>query len=70
MNGSRRNRHDYLIIWIDYSVEVEVFISMEYHPKGVIGDFPEYITKEYKMPAASNLFYVRDEDDTKRFLID
>ena len=44
MNGSRRNRHEYLVMWIDYSVEVEVFISMEYYPKGVIDDFLKWWT--------------------------
>ena len=61
MHGSRGKRHDYLVMWIEYSIPGEVRISMEEYLRGVLDDFPEEITETSEKPAALNLFNVRDE---------
>ena len=62
MHGSRGKRHDYLVMWIEYSIPGEVRISMEEYLRGVLDDFPEEITETPETPAASNLF--NDRGDT------
>ena len=44
MHGPRGKMHDYLGMWLEYSVPGEVLISMEEHMRGVIDYFPEEIT--------------------------
>ena len=68
MNGSRGKRHDYLGMWLDYSITEEVSISMEEYLRGELNDFSEEITDTSEKPAASNLFNIRD--DNKRELLD
>ena len=67
MHGSRGKRHDCLVMWIYYSILGEVRISMEEYLRGVLKNFPEEITETPETPAASILFYVRD--DNKRELL-
>ena len=66
--GSRGKRHDYLGMWLDYSIPGEVRISMEDYLRRVLDNFPEDITETPETPAASNLFTVRE--DSKRELLD
>ena len=40
MYGSRGNRHDYLVMWLDYSILGEVCTSTEKYLMGVLNDFP------------------------------
>ena len=44
MHKSRGKIHDYLGMWLDYSIPREVRISMEEYLRGVLEDFPEEIT--------------------------
>ena len=44
MHRLRGLRHDYLGIWLDYSIPGEVRISMEEYLMGVLDDFREDIT--------------------------
>ena len=67
MNGSSGKRHDYLGMWLNYSIPGEVRISMEEYRRGVLDDFPEEITETPETPATSNLFNVR-EDSEKELL--
>ena len=67
IHGSRGKRHDYLGMWLDYSVPGEVRISMEEYLRGVLDDFLEEITETPETPAKSNLFTVRE--DSKRELL-
>ena len=67
MHGSRGKRHDYLEMWIDYSIPGEMHISMEEYLRGVLDDFTEEITETPETPATSNLFTVRE--DRKRELL-
>ena len=67
MHGSRGRRHDYLGMWLDYSIPGEVRISIEEYSRGLIDDFLEEITDTPEIPAASNLFNVRN--DNKRELL-
>ena len=62
IHGSRGKRHDYLRMWIDYSIPGEVRISMEEYLRGVLDNFLEEITETAETPAASNLFDVRDNN--------
>ena len=61
MHGTRGNRHDYLEMWLDYSIPGEVRIYMEEYLRGVLDNFPEEITETPETPAASNLFKVRED---------
>ena len=63
MHGSRRKRHDYLVMWLDYSIPEEVRISMEEYLRGVLDDFPEEITETPETPSASNIFNVRYDNE-------
>ena len=45
MHRSRGKRHDYLGMWLDYSILWEVHISMEKYLRGVLDNFPEEITE-------------------------
>ena len=67
MHGSRGKRHDYLGMWIDYSISGEVRISMEEYLRGVLDNFPEEITETPKKPAALNLFNVRYDKERELF---
>ena len=40
MHGSRGKRHDYLGMWLSYSILGEVRISMEEYLRRVLDDFP------------------------------
>ena len=62
MHGSRGKRHDYLVMWLDYSVQGEVRISMEEYFRLVLNDFPKEIIETPETPAATNLFTVRDDN--------
>ena len=68
MHRSRGKRHDYMGMWLDYSIPGEVRISMEEYLRGVLDDSPEEITETPETPAASNPFNVRY--DNKRELLD
>ena len=68
MHGSRGKRHDYLGMWLYYSIPREVRISMEEYMRGVLEDLPEEIIETPETPAASNLFTVRE--DSERELLD
>ena len=59
---SRGKKHDYLGIWLDYSIPGEVRISVEEYLRVVIDDFPEEITDTLETPAAENLFNIRDDN--------
>ena len=50
-------------MWLDYSIPVEVRISMEEYLREVLNDFPEEITETPETSAASNLFNVRDNKE-------
>ena len=63
MNGSRGERHYYLVMWLDYSIPGEFHISMEEYLRGVLDDFPEEITVTPETPATSNLFNVREDSE-------
>ena len=63
MHGSRGKRHDYLVMWLDYSIPGGVHISMEEYLRGVLDNFPEEITETPETPTASNLFNVRDNNE-------
>ena len=63
MYGSLGKRHNYLGMWLDYSIPGKVRISMEEYLRGVLDDFPKEITETPETPAASNLFNVRDENE-------
>ena len=63
MHGSRGKRHEYLGMWLDYSVPGEVRILMEDYLSGVLDDFPEEITESPETPEATNLFNVREENE-------
>ena len=43
MYWSRGKRHDYLGMWLGYSIRGEVHISMEEYLRGILNDFPEEI---------------------------
>ena len=62
MHRSCGNRHDYLVIWLYYSIPGEVQISMEEYLRGVLDNFPEKITEMSETPAATNLFTIRDKN--------
>ena len=68
MHGSRGKIHDYLGMWLDYSIPGEVRISMGEYLRGVLDYFPEEITETPETPAASNLFIVRE--NSERELLD
>ena len=68
MHGSRGKRHNYLGMWLGYSIPGEVCISMEENLRGILNDFPEEITETPETPAASNLFNIRN--DKERELLD
>ena len=63
MHGSRWKRHNYLGMWIDYSIQVEVRISMEEYLRGVLNNLPDEITETPETPARSNIFNVRDDNE-------
>ena len=50
-------------MWLDYSKDGEVEISMEDFLRDVISKFPEEISKTTQTPASDHLFEVRDESD-------
>ena len=62
MHGSRGKMHDYLGMWLDYSLPGVLRISMEEYLWGVIDEFPEEIMETLETPAAENLFNVRDDN--------
>ena len=68
MHEKRGKRHNYLGIWIYYSILEGVRIYMEEYLRGVLDNFPEEITETPETPATVNLFNVRD--DKKRELPD
>ena len=63
MHWSRWKRHDYLGMWLDYSIPEEMRISMEEYLRGVLDDFPEKTTEIPETPASSNRFNVRDNKE-------
>ena len=56
-------RHDYLVMWIYYSILREVRISMEEYLRGLLDDFPEELIETPETPASSNIFNVRDNNE-------
>ena len=67
MHGSHGNRLDHLLMWLDYLVPGEVWISIEEYLRGLLDDFPEEITEFPETLTATNLFTMRDK--TKRELL-
>ena len=63
MHGSRGKIHNYLGMWLDYSILEKVRISMEEYLRVVLNDFPEEIPETPETPAALNLFNVRDKNE-------
>ena len=61
MHGSRGKRHDYLVMWLEYSTPGGLRVSMEEYLRGVLDNFPEDITETSETPAASNLFIVWED---------
>ena len=60
MHGSRGKRHNYLVMWIDYSIPGEVCIFMEKYLMRFLDNLPQEITET---PATVNLFNVRDKNE-------
>ena len=67
MNGSSGKRHDYLGMWLDYSILGEVRISMEEYLREVLDNFLGYIIETPETPAASNLFNIRYNNEREIF---
>ena len=65
MYGSYRKIHNYLVMWLDYSILGEVRISMEEYLRGVLDKFPEEIIETPETPATSNLFNVREQQQAR-----
>ena len=63
MHGSRGKRHNYLGMWLGYSIPGEVHISMKEYLRRVLNNFSDEITKTPEIPAASNLFNVREKTE-------
>ena len=55
-------------MWLDYSKDREVEISMEQFLRDIISEFFKEISKTTQTPASAHLFEVRDESD--RVLLD
>ena len=68
MHGSHGKKHDYPGMWLDYSKDREVEISMEQFLRDIISEFFKEISKTTQTPASAHLFEVRDESD--RVLLD
>ena len=56
------NIHDYLKMWIYYSITGELRIFMEEYLRGLLNNFPEDISETPESPAVSNLLKVRDSN--------
>ena len=67
MHGSGGKGHDYLGMWLVYSIPGGVRVSMEEYLRGVLDNLPEEITKTPEKPAASNLSNVRDNKEQELF---
>ena len=52
MNGSHGKRHDYLGMWLDYSIPGELHISMKEYLRVVLDNLPEEIIKKPETPSA------------------
>jgi hypothetical protein len=65
MATHRGKVHDYLGMIFDFSVKVNVMVTMMVYIKNIIKDFPEEITGTKTSPAADHLFTVRDRSLTK-----
>ena len=63
IHRSRGKRHNYLGMWLDYSIPGKVRIFMEEYLRGVHDDFLEEITETPEKTAASNLFNIRYKND-------
>ena len=68
MHRSRGKKHDYLGMWLDYSIPGKMLISMEEYLRGVLDDLPELITETPETTSAANIFNVRDNN--KQELVD
>ena len=55
-------------MWLDYSKDREVEISMEQFLRDIISEFFKEISKTTQTPASAHIFEVRDESD--RVLLD
>ena len=62
MHGSCEKRHNYLRMWLDYSVPGEVRISMGKHLREVLDSFLEEITEIPETPSTANLLTVREKN--------
>ena len=58
MHGTRRKRHEYLGMWMEYSKKGEVNISMEGYLREVLEYFTEKITGRDETPVTTHLFEV------------
>jgi hypothetical protein len=63
MHMSRGLIHDYLPMIMDYSTKGEVKVTMVDYLKGVLGDFPEEITRTAPTPASEHMFNVRSDEE-------
>jgi hypothetical protein len=62
---TRGKRHDYLGMWLDFSVPGKLQVDMTYYAKSMCEDFPEKLTGKTKGPWNENLFKV---DETAKKL--
>ena len=63
MHRSRGKMHNYLGMWIYYSIPGEVRIYMEEYLRGFLDEFPGEIPETPETPALVNLLNVRDDND-------
>lgn len=61
VTSTRGNRHDYLAMFINYSVEGSVIIDMAYYVKKMIEEFPDKLKDNVVCPWSENLFKVDDQ---------
>jgi hypothetical protein len=64
MRVYRGKKHDYLGIYLDYSVPGEVKVTMVDYLKRVITEFPEEITGTASSPAAERLVTIRPDGES------
>ena len=58
-------KHDYLVMYLDYSMPGEVRVNMDNYLKKVILDFPKEIKVTSPTPAPDHFFDVRSGDECK-----
>ena len=58
VHRSREKKHDYLGMWLNYSKDGEVQVSMEQFLCDVISELPEETSKTTQTPASAHLFEI------------